>query len=169
MFISKQKTNITFTYHHPCHGKAQGIYKENINFLKNNYDFMDINDESCCGFGGLGMQVENFDKSLFIANEKYKNIQKTKASIISAECSACKMQIENVLKYNKFASSQYPILIIFLNLFTSFLVIFLFSIIKPPVILFYFFKRVIGLFLLFPITPFAIRFFSFVKIILHHI
>lgn len=98
---SKQKTNITFTYHHPCHGKAQGIYKENINFLKNNYDFMDINDESCCGFGGLGMQVENFDKSLFIANEKYKNIQKTKASIISAECSACKMQIENVLKYNK--------------------------------------------------------------------
>jgi glycolate oxidase iron-sulfur subunit len=52
---------------------------------------------SCCGFGGVTMQSEKYHLAKKVGKEKAKMINKTKATIVSAECSACRMQIVDSL------------------------------------------------------------------------
>ncbi len=98
-----QKSNKKFdelvTYHDPCHAKKmQGIWKEPRNLLKQNYVLTEMSDSNrCCGFGGLTMQTEKYELARAAGLPKATMIKQTKAQIVSAECSACRMQITNSL------------------------------------------------------------------------
>ena len=97
---NKNKNNILITYHDPCHArKMQGVFKEPRAFLKENFNLVELkNINTCCGFGGISMQSEYFDNSLKIAYKKIDDIEQSQAQIVSAECSACRMQISNALE-----------------------------------------------------------------------
>ena len=87
------------TYHDPCHAKKmQGIYKEPRELLKQNYTIDEMSDPNeCCGFGGVTMQSEKYHFAKAVGTKKAAMINKTKATIVSAECSACRMQITDSL------------------------------------------------------------------------
>jgi glycolate oxidase iron-sulfur subunit len=87
------------TYHDPCHAKKmQGVYKEPRNLLSQNYDIKEMSDSNaCCGFGGVTMQSEKYYLAKAVGETKAKMIEQTSATIVSAECSACRMQITDSL------------------------------------------------------------------------
>lgn len=87
------------TYHDPCHAKKmQGIHKEPRNLLAQNYRMTEMSDPNrCCGFGGVTMQTEKYEFAKAAGMPKAAMIKETKANIVSAECSACRMQITNSL------------------------------------------------------------------------
>jgi glycolate oxidase iron-sulfur subunit len=87
------------TYHDPCHArKMQGIYQEPRDLLGQNYEIKEMSDSNrCCGFGGVTMQTEKYHLAKAAGKPKAAMIKETKADIVSAECSACRMQIGNSL------------------------------------------------------------------------
>jgi len=87
------------TYHDPCHAKKmQNVWQEPRNLLKQNYVLTEMSDSNrCCGFGGVTMQTEKYDFAKAAGAPKAAMIRDTKAKIVSAECSACRMQITNSL------------------------------------------------------------------------
>jgi glycolate oxidase iron-sulfur subunit len=87
------------TYHDACHAKKmQGIEKEPRVLLKHNYNITEMSDSNrCCGFGGVTMQSNKYEYSKLAGLPKATMIKDTKANIVSAECSACRMQITNSL------------------------------------------------------------------------
>lgn len=97
------KTKGTFetsvTYHDPCHAKkVQGIYKEPRNLLAQNYPMVEMsNSDRCCGFGGVTMQTEKFHFAELAGKPKAAMIKETKAHYVSAECSACRVQLSEAL------------------------------------------------------------------------
>jgi len=93
----------TITYHDACHAKkVQGIYKEPRELLSQNYNITEMSDSNrCCGFGGVTMQTEKYDLAELAGMPKAKMIEDTGAKIVSAECSACRMQISNSLHQAK--------------------------------------------------------------------
>jgi len=92
----KQNTKIV-TYHDPCHArKMQGIHQEPRNLIRQNYKIVEMSDpNSCCGFGGVTMQTEKYHLAKAAGTPKAAMIDKTGADVVSAECSACRMQINN--------------------------------------------------------------------------
>jgi len=96
---SGKKMDDIITYHNPCHAKKmQGIEKEPRELLKQNYQLEEMSDpNSCCGFGGVTMQSEKYHLAKEVGNKKAKMIDDTNATIVSAECSACRMQITDSL------------------------------------------------------------------------
>ncbi len=96
---SGKKMNDVVTYHDPCHAKKmQGVWKEPRNLLSQNYVMTEMSDSNrCCGFGGVTMQTEKFEFAKAAGAPKAAMIRDTKAQIVSAECSACRMQITNSL------------------------------------------------------------------------
>lgn len=97
------KKDYTLTYHDPCHSKKmQGYHKEVRELLKVNFKFKELEDtNSCCGFGGLSMQSDYYDEALKVGLKRVKDIEKSEAQILSAECSACRMQLSNALHQSK--------------------------------------------------------------------
>ncbi len=95
--------NILVTYHDACHAKkVQGIEKEPRGLLKQNYKLVEMEDPNqCCGFGGVTIQIEKFHLAQKAGESKAKMIKDTEAKIVSAECSACRMQIGNSLHVSK--------------------------------------------------------------------
>jgi glycolate oxidase iron-sulfur subunit len=87
------------TYHDPCHAKKmQGVFKEPRKLLAQNYEMKEMSDPNrCCGFGGVTMQSEKYHFAKAAGVPKAAMIKETKAQIVSAECSACRMQITNSL------------------------------------------------------------------------
>ena len=85
------------TYHDPCHArKMQGIHQEPRNLVRQNYKIVEMSDpNTCCGFGGVTMQSEKFHFAEAAGKPKAAMIKDTGAEIVSAECSACRMQINN--------------------------------------------------------------------------
>jgi len=76
----------------------QGIHKEPRELIKQNYNFTEMSDPNrCCGFGGVTIQTEKFHFALAAGKPKAAMIKESKAQIVSAECSACRMQITNSL------------------------------------------------------------------------
>lgn len=100
---SKNKQELLITYHDPCHAKKmQGVFKEPRELLKANFNFVELSGvDTCCGFGGVSMQSENYANSLKVGLKKVADIKQSKANIVSAECSACRMQISNALEQDK--------------------------------------------------------------------
>ena len=96
---SEKKFDETITYHDPCHAKKmQGVWEEPRNLLKQNYVLTEMSDSNrCCGFGGVTMQTEKYEFSKAAGAPKAAMIKETKAQVVSAECSACRMQITNSL------------------------------------------------------------------------
>ena len=92
----KQDTKIV-TYHDPCHAKKmQGIHEEPRNLIRQNYKIVEMSDSNvCCGFGGVTMQSEKYHFAKAAGIPKAAMIRETGADIVSAECSACRMQINN--------------------------------------------------------------------------
>ncbi len=97
-----KKMSQIITYHDACHAKKmQGIYKEPRNLIGKNYTITEMSDpDKCCGFGGVTLQSEKFHLAKAAGLPKAAMIDDTKADIVSAECSACRMQITNSLHYN---------------------------------------------------------------------
>lgn len=96
---SGKKFDQLVTYHDPCHAKKmQGVWQEPRTLLKQNYVLKEMSDSNrCCGFGGVTMQTEKYDFAKAAGAPKAAMIKETKAQIVSAECSACRMQITNSL------------------------------------------------------------------------
>ena len=94
-----KKMNDIVTYHDPCHAKKmQGISKEPRKLIEQNYEIDEMSDSNeCCGFGGVTMQTEKYEFSKAAGAPKAAMIKETKAQVVSAECSACRMQITNSL------------------------------------------------------------------------
>lgn len=101
LLASKKKDIKIVTYHDPCHAKKmQGIHMEPRNLISKNYDIVEMSDpNSCCGFGGVTMQSEKYHFAKAAGIPKADMINKTKADVVSAECSACRMQINSSLGY----------------------------------------------------------------------
>lgn len=97
--LKKSKKSLLVTYHDPCHAKKmQAYYKEARELLNTSYTFKELSDtNSCCGFGGVSMQSEYYDKSLQVGLKRAKQIDESMANIVSSECSACRMQLSNSL------------------------------------------------------------------------
>ncbi len=96
---SDKKFDELVTYHDPCHAKKmQGVWEEPRELLKQNYVLTEMSDSNrCCGFGGVTMQSEKYSFAKAAGMPKAAMIKETKAQIVSAECSACRMQITNSL------------------------------------------------------------------------
>ena len=97
LLASKKKDSKVVTYHDPCHArKMQGIYQEPRNLVSQNYKIVEMSDpNACCGFGGITMQTEKYHFAKAAGIPKAAMIKKTGADIVTAECSACRMQINN--------------------------------------------------------------------------
>ncbi len=93
------KMSETITYHDPCHArKMQGIYKEPRDLISQNYELKEMSDSNrCCGFGGVTIQSEKYHLAKAAGMPKAAMIKESGADIVSAECSACRMQITNSL------------------------------------------------------------------------
>ncbi|QDF28927.1 (Fe-S)-binding protein [Halarcobacter anaerophilus] len=96
---SNKHFNEVITYHDPCHAKKmQGVWHEPRELLKQNYVLKEMSDPNrCCGFGGVTMQTEKYHFAKAAGTPKAAMIKETQAQIVSAECSACRMQITNSL------------------------------------------------------------------------
>ncbi len=96
---SNKKIDDVITYHDPCHAKKmQGVWQEPRSLLQQNYVLTEMSDSNrCCGFGGVTMQTEKYDYAKAAGTPKATMIKETKAQVVSAECSACRMQITNSL------------------------------------------------------------------------
>ncbi len=101
LLASKKKAAPIVTYHDPCHAKKmQGVHQEPRNLIRQNYKIVEMSDPNlCCGFGGVTMQTEKYRFAKAAGVPKAAMIKETKAEIVSAECSACRMQINNSM-YN---------------------------------------------------------------------
>ncbi|WP_104747975.1 (Fe-S)-binding protein [Helicobacter cetorum] len=88
----------SIAYHNPCHAKKSlGAFKEVKDLLSTHYKIEEIED-NCCGFGGITMQTNKAEFSLKSGLLRAKDIMDTQAKIVSAECGACHMQLNNALK-----------------------------------------------------------------------
>jgi glycolate oxidase iron-sulfur subunit len=85
----------TVTYHDACHArKVQGIYEEPRKLLGYSYRISEMSEAGrCCGFGGVTMQTEKYHLAKAAGAPKAAMIEESGADIVSAECSACRMQI----------------------------------------------------------------------------
>ena len=94
-----KKFEDSITYHDACHAKkVQGIHKEPRALLSQNYEIKEMSDsDRCCGFGGVTMQTEKYHFAELAGKPKATMIEQSGAKIVSAECSACRMQISNSL------------------------------------------------------------------------
>ncbi|MCE3038456.1 (Fe-S)-binding protein [Helicobacter anatolicus] len=98
MIQTKQK----ITYHDPCHACKSLKIKTPPRELLQHYDLVELEDsESCCGFGGITLQIKKNDLIKKVGEKKIDKILETNAEIVSAECSACHAQIATLLAEKK--------------------------------------------------------------------
>lgn len=101
--ILEQKTEgkekQALVYHDPCHArKMQGIWREPRALLSRIFTLKNSGDEiSCCGFGGVTTQSQNYHLARAAGLSRANTLSKAGANVVSAECSACKMQLNNSL------------------------------------------------------------------------
>ena len=107
LLASKKQQTQSITYHDPCHArKMQGVFQEPRALLAQNYELKEMSDSNqCCGFGGVTMQSEKYHFSRAAGQPKAAMIKNSGADIVSAECSACRMQLSNALHINKVETS----------------------------------------------------------------
>ena len=101
--ILEQKTEgkekPALVYHDPCHArKMQGVWREPRALLSRIFKLKNSGDEtSCCGFGGVTTQSQNYHLARAAGLSRANTLSKAGANVVSAECSACKMQLNNSL------------------------------------------------------------------------
>ncbi|WP_345992265.1 (Fe-S)-binding protein [Sulfurimonas sp. HSL-1716] len=101
LLASKGRQDVDVTYHDPCHArKMQGIYQEPRKLISQNYTIKEMSDpNACCGFGGVTMQTEKYHFAKAAGVPKAAMIKQSGAKIVSAECSACRMQINDSMHH----------------------------------------------------------------------
>ncbi len=101
LLATKKKDTKIVTYHDPCHAKKmQGIHEEPRSLIRQNYKIVEMSDPNqCCGFGGVTMQSEKYHYAKAAGKPKAQMIKQTQADVVSAECSACRMQINASMNY----------------------------------------------------------------------
>jgi glycolate oxidase iron-sulfur subunit len=111
ILAQKQQLPQIVTYHDPCHArKMQGIHKEPRSLIRQNYKIVEMSDpNACCGFGGVTMQSEKFHFAKAVGVPKAAMIEQTGAEVVSAECSACRMQINNAKRVESKTVYKNPI------------------------------------------------------------
>lgn len=99
LLSTKAKQTDSVTYHDPCHArKMQKIFKEPRNLIAQNYVIKEMSDPNrCCGFGGVTMQTEKYRFAKAAGLPKAAMIKETGAQFVSAECSACRMQLGDAM------------------------------------------------------------------------
>ena len=99
LLAAKGRSDVSVTYHDPCHArKMQGIYQEPRKLIGQTYAIKEMSDpNACCGFGGVTMQTEKYHFAEAAGKPKAAMIKASGAQVVSAECSACRMQINNSL------------------------------------------------------------------------
>lgn len=105
------KQEVSITYHDPCHArKTLNVYKEPRNLLQN-FTLKEMKDcNVCCGFGGVTIQSEKYHLAKAVGDKKAMNIKQSNANIVSAECSACRMQIDDSMDRNNVkAAFKHPL------------------------------------------------------------
>ncbi|MEJ2468053.1 MAG: (Fe-S)-binding protein, partial [Campylobacterales bacterium] len=97
LLASRGRSELTVTYHDPCHArKMQGVYQEPRKLIGQTYEIKEMSDPNvCCGFGGVTMQTEKYHFAEAAGKPKAAMIKESGAQVVSAECSACRMQINN--------------------------------------------------------------------------
>lgn len=96
---TRGKNATRITYHDPCHAKkVLHIASEPRALIAANYELVEMREcDRCCGFGGVTIQSEKYHLAHNAGLAKASAIAESAAKIVSAECSACRMQINNVL------------------------------------------------------------------------
>ncbi|MDH5465348.1 MAG: (Fe-S)-binding protein [Thiovulaceae bacterium] len=96
---AKKQSDEIVTYHDPCHArKMQGVYQEPRDLISVNHKMVEMSDPNqCCGFGGVTMQTEKYHFAKAAGRPKAAMIKNTKAQIVSAECSACRLQLNDAM------------------------------------------------------------------------
>jgi anaerobic glycerol-3-phosphate dehydrogenase C subunit len=87
-----------FVYHKPCHLYSIGGGRASIELLKNICPILitELN-AGCCGLAGtFGMQKKNHELSSRISERLKKALESYTTRYALTECSACKMQIEDI-------------------------------------------------------------------------
>ena len=99
LLVNSPKKRESITYHDPCHAKkVLGVHKEPRNLLGANYEIREMSEcDRCCGFGGVTMQSQKYRFARDAGLAKARNIAQSGAQIVSAECSACRMQLNNAM------------------------------------------------------------------------
>lgn len=108
---TSKKQDISITYHDPCHArKTLNVYKEPRSLLQN-FTLKEMREcNVCCGFGGVTIQSEKYHLAKAVGDKKAMNIKQSNASIVSAECSACRMQIDDSMERNNVrATFKHPL------------------------------------------------------------
>ncbi|MBQ7609393.1 MAG: (Fe-S)-binding protein [Desulfovibrionaceae bacterium] len=92
------------TYHDSCHlKKSLGVVNQPRDLIRANskYSLVEMNEaDRCCGCGG-SFNLFHYDFSREIGQRKRDNVVASGASVVSAGCPACMMQLEDVLSHNK--------------------------------------------------------------------
>lgn len=93
-----KNTNLNVTYHDPCHLKrTQKVKNEPRVLLNKAANFIEMKEaDRCCGNGGT-FSIDYRDLSLKIGSRKVDNIINSKANVLITGCSACIMQLSEVL------------------------------------------------------------------------
>ncbi|RDU71639.1 (Fe-S)-binding protein [Helicobacter aurati] len=113
-----QDTENIITYHDPCHArKTLKVFQEPRQLLRN-FTMVEMQGSNvCCGFGGVTIQSEKYHLAKHVGDNKAHNIAKSGAHIVSAECSACRMQInDSLVRNNVNVDFKHPLELIAQNL-----------------------------------------------------
>jgi len=110
--IDKEEEKRIITYHDPCHlKKSLGVFKEPRQVIQAcGHTLKEMADsDTCCGMGG-SFNLQHYDISSKIGQEKAKNIMDTNCSIVATSCPACMMQISDMLaKQRQAISVKHPV------------------------------------------------------------
>jgi glycolate oxidase iron-sulfur subunit len=91
------------TYHDSCHlKKSLGVVSQPRTVIQanSNYELVEMNEaDRCCGCGG-SFNLFHYDFSREIGQRKRNNVVESGATVVSAGCPACMMQLEDVLSHN---------------------------------------------------------------------
>ncbi|MGF1685470.1 anaerobic glycerol-3-phosphate dehydrogenase subunit C [Photobacterium japonica] len=88
--------NKKIVYHTPCHLERTGGSLYTIELLKMIPGLeVTVLDSQCCGLAGTyGFKTENYETSMAIGNDLFKQIKRAKADFAITDCETCKWQIE---------------------------------------------------------------------------
>jgi Fe-S oxidoreductase len=94
----QRATNDEYVYHLPCHLCAIGNGTASIKLLQELCGIKVVDLKAgCCGLAGtFGMQKKNYELSSKIAVNLKETLEKSPTKNVLTECSACKMQIEQI-------------------------------------------------------------------------
>lgn len=82
-------------YHNPCHLRALGISREPVELLKLIPGLqVQVFGDRCCGLAGtFGLKKENYDLSMQIGENLFKEIRRSGVEQVATSCGSCAMQI----------------------------------------------------------------------------